>query len=146
MSRAGRVHNSHPHNGSHHHHLHHYDGPQPSQGYMQLAGLMSRYPEGAIFRRFGEMTMLHLLYLQGRLQDLESQYQKTTALQGGPLFSAIHEGPENTFSIKDMREFTHNQREILEKVGPLVAHYSKAIQSPTSFQARATACYVCFEI
>jgi hypothetical protein len=45
-------------------------------GYPSLAGLMQSCPDYAIFRRFGELNVLHLLHLQSELQDMENELQK----------------------------------------------------------------------
>ncbi|XPS92847.1 hypothetical protein M3J09_002224 [Ascochyta lentis] len=45
-------------------------------GYPSLAGLMRSCPDYAIFRRFGELNLLHLLRLQSELQDMENELQK----------------------------------------------------------------------
>ena len=46
------------------------------RGYHKLAGLMGLYPEAAIFRRFGSLTMLNLMKLQAELVALEDQIRR----------------------------------------------------------------------
>lgn len=47
-----------------------------SRGYPKLANLMGPYPEIAIFRRFGSLTMLNLMSLQAELLVIEDELQK----------------------------------------------------------------------
>lgn len=44
-----------------------------SQGYQKLAHLLGRYPEAAIFRRFGSLDMITLLSLHAKLVVLERE-------------------------------------------------------------------------
>ncbi|USP77434.1 hypothetical protein yc1106_04708 [Curvularia clavata] len=46
-----------------------------AQGYNKLAKLMGKHTEMAIFRRFGSLNMINLLYLQAELMDLERKYE-----------------------------------------------------------------------
>lgn len=46
-----------------------------SQGYQKLARLLGRYPEAAIFRRFGSLEMITLLSLQAKLVVLEREFR-----------------------------------------------------------------------
>ncbi|KAK4565360.1 hypothetical protein LTR86_003977 [Recurvomyces mirabilis] len=45
------------------------------KGYNKLAVLMGRNPQVAIFRRFGALNMLNLLYLQAELSELERKFE-----------------------------------------------------------------------
>ena len=48
--------------------------PEPSlKGYPKLATLMGEFPEVAIFRRFGTLTMLNLMRLQAELVEIEEK-------------------------------------------------------------------------
>lgn len=53
------------------------NGPQApkAQGYNKLARLMGPNSEMAIFRRFGSLNMMNLLYLQAELMELERKYE-----------------------------------------------------------------------
>ena len=46
------------------------------QGYRKLAKLMGPYPEIAIFRRFGSLTMFNLMRLQTELVAIDDQLQR----------------------------------------------------------------------
>jgi hypothetical protein len=50
------------------------------QGYPKLAVLMGEFPEVAIFRRFGTLTMINLMSLQAELIQIEEQL-RTKQLQ-----------------------------------------------------------------
>lgn len=53
--------------------------PEPArspQDYRRVAKFMSLYPETAIFRRFGSLTMLNLMKLQAELLALEDQIRR----------------------------------------------------------------------
>jgi hypothetical protein len=45
------------------------------RGYPRLARLMGTYPETAIFRRFGSLTMLNLMRLQAELLNIEYELE-----------------------------------------------------------------------
>lgn len=45
-------------------------------GYPKLAALMNLIPETCIFRRFGTLNSLNLLYLQAELTDIERKLQE----------------------------------------------------------------------
>ena len=49
------------------------EGPQHCEGYQKLADMMSEYPAGAVFRQFGPLNHLNLLYYQAELCLLEKQ-------------------------------------------------------------------------
>ena len=51
------------------------EGPQHCEGYQKLADMMAEYPAGAVFRQFGPMNHLNLLYYQAELCLLEKQLQ-----------------------------------------------------------------------
>lgn len=46
-------------------------------GYPKLAALIGASPEIAIFRRFGNLNVQNLLYLQAELTELEGEYNDT---------------------------------------------------------------------
>ena len=51
-------------------------GPQHVEGYEKLAAMMGHYPAGAIFKQFGSLNALNLLYYQAELCRLERQLKK----------------------------------------------------------------------
>ena len=50
--------------------------PLQPQGYVKLAYLFGRYPDAAVFRRFGHLEMINLLSLQAKLVALDEEYTK----------------------------------------------------------------------
>lgn len=44
-------------------------------GYNKLAGLMAQNTEAAIFRRFGSLNMITILYMQAELMELERNFE-----------------------------------------------------------------------
>ena len=48
------------------------------EGYPRLAGLLSAKPQTAIFRRFGELNVRNLLYLQAELTVMEHELHEIT--------------------------------------------------------------------
>ena len=48
-------------------------GKDPNFNYLELAGLMGKYPGLAIFRRFATLNAKNLLYLQAEIAELEDQ-------------------------------------------------------------------------
>jgi len=51
-----------------------------SRGYQKLSCLMGRLPEFAVYKRFGALNTLNLLYLQTELADLERQLHETSEI------------------------------------------------------------------
>lgn len=47
--------------------------------YVDLAAVMSEHPDMGIFRRFGELNNMSLLYLQAEIGQLEEQYKLVRA-------------------------------------------------------------------
>lgn len=47
-----------------------------AQGYQKLAHLMGKFPDHAIFRRFGWLSMLNLMRLQAELMKLEEDLRE----------------------------------------------------------------------
>ena len=43
------------------------------EGYAKLALLMGQFPDVAIFKRYGTLNNLNLLYLQARMENLEAK-------------------------------------------------------------------------
>lgn len=50
--------------------------PKPVAGYPALAQFMGKIPESAVFRRFGALTALDLLYRQAELMLFEERLRK----------------------------------------------------------------------
>ena len=53
------------------------------EGYSRLASMMGGHPETAIFRRFGSLNALNLLYLQAELTNLENSLHKQADADAG---------------------------------------------------------------
>ncbi|KAF1845020.1 uncharacterized protein K460DRAFT_416351 [Cucurbitaria berberidis CBS 394.84] len=95
-------------------------------GYPSLAWLMHLYPDNAIFRRFGELNMLHLLRLQAELQDMENELQKIREedTMSDDLIRMCH--------AKDFRAMRDNeedseQYELLISIGKKLQEYNAAL-------------------
>ena len=56
--------------------------PVHTHGYHRLANFMGEYPEYGIYRRFGSLNSLNLLYLQAELVMLELLLQQYAAEDG----------------------------------------------------------------
>ena len=50
-----------------------------AEGYPKLAGHMGKYPESAIYRRFGSLNSQNLLYFQAELTHLEQKLRRLEA-------------------------------------------------------------------
>ena len=70
-----------------------------AQGYQRLARLMGSYSETAIFRRFGHLNMLNLMYMQAELVELESSFQRICSDDADALTATS----EFTFDFKALR-------------------------------------------
>ncbi|CAG8973847.1 hypothetical protein HYALB_00005592 [Hymenoscyphus albidus] len=70
-------------------------------GHAKVAGLISRYPELAIMRRFGDLNMENVLYLQAELVHLESEY-RTLATDG-------QGHPDRLVSAKDWASLAYSE-------------------------------------
>ncbi|CAG8960936.1 hypothetical protein HYFRA_00002474 [Hymenoscyphus fraxineus] len=106
-------------------------------GHAKVAGLISRYPELAIMRRFGDLNMENLLYLQAELVHLESEY-RTLATDG-------RGHPDRLISAKDWASLAYSEdkndltqwKKMLE-IRQRLKEYSMTSQplSRTNFQGR----------
>jgi hypothetical protein len=74
--------------------------------YPQLAHLMYRVPELAIFRSFREVTLLHLLSLQAELLELVEEYEASynADLRGDSEQPTTQERQELSRSFRKLRE------------------------------------------
>ncbi len=54
--------------------------PSGIGGYMHLAEHMGEHPNRAIFRRFGELNALNVLFLQAELVELEAELRQEATL------------------------------------------------------------------
>jgi hypothetical protein len=100
-------------------------GKPARDGYPSLAELMHSNPDNAIFRRFGELNMLHLLRLQAELQYMEFELQKIRDED------AISNDPIRECYVKDFLAMRDNeevgdsvQYEQLIKIGTKLQEYS----------------------
>lgn len=64
------------------------------EGYAKIARLMSDDTGLAIFRRFGELNMQHLLYLQAELAELENELDELSRLE----YSQTHDPFRHSFA------------------------------------------------
>ncbi|EPE33161.1 hypothetical protein GLAREA_06173 [Glarea lozoyensis ATCC 20868] len=81
-------------------------GSMPGADYPQLAHLMYRVPELAIFRSFRELTLLRLLSLQAELLELVEEYEASyeADLRGDSEQPTTHERQELSRSFRKLRE------------------------------------------
>jgi hypothetical protein len=96
------------------------------EGYVKVAALMSRYPELAIVRRFGDLNMQNLLYLQAELTHLELEYKE--------LVSENRQFPEKADYAKDWLALSQSpdgdntdEWELFLKIRAKLKEYSKSI-------------------
>jgi hypothetical protein len=101
-------------------------------GYAKLASLMGKFPECAIFRKFGLLNAINLLRLQAELHDMEQQLKEVIDddLQSG---DPIRELYALDFRLmKDNMEQGHSiQYELLLDIGKKLDEYS---MFPRKFQ------------
>ncbi|KAH8710008.1 hypothetical protein GQ44DRAFT_776845 [Phaeosphaeriaceae sp. PMI808] len=104
-------------------------------GYPALACLMSSYPTNAIFRRFGELNLLHLLRLQSELQAMEKELQDIREED------ASSDEYMRTLYAKDFRAMRDNlecgdplQYEKLVEIGVKLQEYNAALASALQLQ------------
>lgn len=98
----------------------------PPTGYPKFAELMNDIPEMAIFRRFGALNALNLLYLQARLVHIERKLKKAQELD--------HQSPEGCKSLyaKDWyflneseQDGDESQLQLVEEAREKLNEYSK---------------------
>lgn len=97
-------------------------------GYPKLARLMSLEPQTAIFRRFGQLTMLNLLRLQAELHDLErelGEIREEDEKSGDPIRTKYVD------DFRMMRDWIEDgdslQYELLLSIGQKLQEYRKSI-------------------
>jgi hypothetical protein len=99
--------------------------PHEPQGYHRLADLMGRYPETAIFRRFGALNAITLLSLQAELIDLQVQFRDICAED-----DRIGDPNEQEFStyFRKLRESDDSlQYEMLKTIRAKLHEYSMCL-------------------
>jgi hypothetical protein len=93
-------------------------------GYPSLAGLMHSSSDIAIFRRFGELNMLHLLRLQAELQHMEFELQKIReedAMSNDPIRECY---AKDFAAMRDNEEIGDSEQyEQLVKIGTKLQEY-----------------------
>lgn len=99
-------------------------------GYPKLAERMSIAPETAVFRRFGFLNTLNLLYLQAELMDIEDQLKhlqkKDCKKSGCEQYYAT-----DWFYFKDG---DHAQAKVMQDAREKLEKYSNAIRANVSMQ------------
>jgi len=94
--------------------------PEPGlTGYPKLTILMGEFPDVAIFRRFGALTMLNLMRLQAELIEIEEelrrkQLQDDIAGQGTEKYSTILSALNKSKASKEGDDDHPNQMALLE--------------------------------
>ncbi|KAH4014499.1 hypothetical protein HBI70_177620 [Parastagonospora nodorum] len=97
-------------------------------GYPSLAELMHSSPDNAIFRRFGELNMLHLLRLQAELQNMESELQKIReedSMSNDPIRECY---AKDFTAMRDNEEIGDSEQyEQLVRIGTKLQEYNAAL-------------------
>ncbi|KAI8712698.1 hypothetical protein NCS52_01368600 [Fusarium sp. LHS14.1] len=114
--------------------------PLSDSGYPKLAKLMGDSPETAIFRRFRQLNMLHLLRLQAEIHSLEDE-----------LLEVIQEDQES--DDPDRKDYSRNffllkryadqgkdseQYELLKQIGEKISEYNTALSAAGAVEGLAT--------
>jgi hypothetical protein len=102
-------------------------GNEKPRGYHKVANLMGAYSETAIFRRFGYLNMLNLLYLQAELMELEAKFQ-TICADDAKGISGEPKEKEYAFDFRRLREsgstINHDQLDTLQDIQVKLEKYS----------------------
>lgn len=93
-------------------------------GYPKLAERMGLIPEIAIFRRFGFLNQLNILYMQAELKDLEEKLEEIQRRDGQS------NGEERRYArdfyfLKESNEDAGEQLELVMKIREKLEKYSK---------------------
>jgi hypothetical protein len=106
-----------------------YDDAQPSiKDYLHLASEIDRSPEIGIFRRFGKMNNLSLLYMQAEIASLEREFLTQHEVDG---CSPCETTKSYNFSMDRLRcsngQGSEKQRDLLLTIQWKLKIYSKSL-------------------
>lgn len=104
----------------------HQDSPDDS-GYPNLAKLMGDSPETAIFRRFRQLNMLHLLRLQADLHSMEDELHEVMQEDRQSGDPDRRDYSRNFFLLKRCAEQGKDSEryELLQQIGDKLNEYSR---------------------
>ena len=95
------------------------------QGYQKLAQLTGRYPEAAIFRRFGSLSILGLLSLQAKLVVLDREYREICYSDDSSAVENVHKYSTYFLKLHEAREPNDAQLRKLNEIRKVVNEYCK---------------------
>lgn len=86
---------------------------------------MNLYPEIAVFRRFGNLNALNLLYLQAELQDLEQSLHRLQVRDSNsPAGAALHS--VNWWYLAHSQDSENSEQwQLFQKIREKLKEYSK---------------------
>ena len=106
------------------------------EGYEKMATLMSCHTEFAVFRRFGKLTFLNLLYLQAELTHLEADLRELVGRNRADPYRKIY---SKHWWYMSQSEDEHDDREQWEKVLQIREKLKEYSQSMSDFKFPETA-------
>ncbi|RSM12599.1 hypothetical protein CEP52_002389 [Fusarium oligoseptatum] len=114
-------------------------GQQDSAGYPRLAKLMGDSPETAIFRRFRQLNMLHLLRLQAELHSLEDELLEVIQEDQNSDDPDRKDYSRNFFLLKRCAEQGRDfeQYELLQQIGEKLKEYNTALSAAGAVEGLA---------
>lgn len=102
-----------------------------SRGYQKLSCLMGKLPEFAMYKRFGALNALNLLYLQTELADLERKLHASSefaAYSSDPLES--ESDFDWTFLVRTDASGAHTEQyKLILRIRDLLHQYSRSVLS-----------------
>ncbi|KAJ4213265.1 hypothetical protein NW759_011107 [Fusarium solani] len=109
-------------------------------GYPKLAKLMGDSPETAIFRRFRQLNMLHLLRLQAELHSMEDELKEVIQEDQQSDDPDRKDYSRNFFLLKHCAEQGKDfeQYELLQQIGEKLSEYNTAISAAGAVEGLAT--------
>jgi len=100
------------------------------RGYPKVAKLMGPYPDVAIFRRFGSLTMLNLMRLQAELLVIEDELRSVQAANDVSSDPDVYLYSTNFQKLNDSKAPNNEQRLLMEKSLQKLEQYSESRCKP----------------
>ncbi|UPK95570.1 hypothetical protein LCI18_006505 [Fusarium solani-melongenae] len=109
-------------------------------GYPKLAKLMGDSPETAIFRRFRQLNMLHLLRLQAELHSMEDELREVIQEDQQSDDVDRKDYSRNFFLLKDCAEQEKDSEQygLLQQIGDKLSEYNTALSAARAVEGLAT--------
>jgi hypothetical protein len=101
-------------------------GDIETEGYPKLARLMANFPDYAIFRRFGYLSILNLMRFQAELAQLEVDLEMCQ-IQGQVLQRGMGPGHTYSTSFAELERESPEQLQLMKRSAKVLQEYSEQL-------------------